>query len=418
MNILNIVMAAEVKRATENLTCPVCCQLFMNPKYLPCYHFYCEECLEKLQKQSRITCPECRQETTLPAGGVKKLPNNFLINRLKDDLVLNRKDEETVTCDNCNDDETSAYCPNCNLFLCTACYDKHKETNACHNIGTVSLRSNHSGSQSSEFVCEEHDYELKHYCETCDKLVCLYCTTKQHNGHDHDTVKKKVGKQRDEMKKIAAPLEGMTENLSKARDNANSLKKSVQELDKEIDAKINQHYDELFQKLMAQKEQLKKELSIAVSQVGKMATTQEKKIENALERLLKVKKLNQSIKEGSDQHALSVKHHLADSVKEMEGVYKKLNLQPPASPVITYTSADESLPQFGQLSVFGKALSLNDVTNSKIENFPRHIFEGRKVEIKVISKDHNGRNCPIGGCQVHVQLQADTGEVTNCSSLG
>ena len=407
-------MAAEVKRATENLTCPVCFQLYKNPKYLPCYHYYCETCLEKTRKQSKITCPECRKESTVPPGGVKELPNNFSINRLLNDLVLNRKDEETVTCDECdNDAETiSAYCPNCNLFLCCACYDDHKKTNTCHNISTVSLTNSRSSSQSSELVCEEHGYELKHYCETCDKLVCLYCTIKEHGDHDHDIVNKKAGKQRDQMKKIAAPLEGMAENLSKACDDVNSLKKRIQEQGKEIDTKIDEQYDELFKKLMAQKEQLKKELSVAVLQVGKIAATQQEEIEGVLERLSKVKKLDQSIEEGSNQQALSTKHQLIDSMKELDGVYKKLPVQPLTSPEITYTPADELLPQFGLLSVFGKPFSIGDVTNSKVENFPRHVFAGKKVQFKIVSKDCDGRNCPIGGCEVAVQLESDAGEVT------
>ena len=407
-------MATDVKRATENLTCPVCFQLYKNPKYLPCYHYYCEECLEKLVNQSRITCPECRKEATVPAGGVQELPNNFLINRLMDDLVLKRKDEEIVICDECGDDiETiSAYCPNCNLFLCHVCNDSHKETNACHNASTISLNSSRSNSQSSEFVCEEHGYELKHFCVTCDKLVCLYCTVKQHNDHNHDTVKKIIDKQRDEMKKMAAPLEGMAENLSKAHDSVGSLKKRVQEQGKEIDTKIDEHYDKLFKKLLAQKEQLKKELSVAVSQVGKIASTQQEKIDSVLERLSKVKEFNQSIEEGSDQQALSTKHQLVHSMKDLDGVYKKVPLQPLTSPEITYTSADKPLPQFGLLSVFSKPFSIQDVTNSRIENIPRHIFEGQSVKLKIVSKDHDGRSCPIGGCEVAVQLEFDTGEVT------
>ena len=29
-------------------------------------------------------------------------------------------------------------------------------------------------------VCKEHDEQLKYYCETCDELVCIYCTVKKH----------------------------------------------------------------------------------------------------------------------------------------------------------------------------------------------------------------------------------------------
>ena len=78
--------AVEVKKAQNNLTCPVCYQLFKNPKYLPCYHSYCEGCLEKMQVQCKIICPECRKEVKVPAGGVKELATDFSsVNRLVDD---------------------------------------------------------------------------------------------------------------------------------------------------------------------------------------------------------------------------------------------------------------------------------------------------------------------------------------------
>ena len=44
-------MAAEqMKKVASHLTCPVCYELYKEPKYLPCYHSYCEQCLVKLQK--------------------------------------------------------------------------------------------------------------------------------------------------------------------------------------------------------------------------------------------------------------------------------------------------------------------------------------------------------------------------------
>ena len=76
--------AKHVKMANDNLSCPVCYQLFKNPKYLPCHHSYCEQCLEKMQVKSKIICPECRKEATVPPGEVKDLDNNFFINHLVD----------------------------------------------------------------------------------------------------------------------------------------------------------------------------------------------------------------------------------------------------------------------------------------------------------------------------------------------
>ena len=121
--------AVEVKKAQNSLTCPVCYQLFKNHKYLPCYHSYCEGCLEKLQIQSKITCPECRKEAEVPAGGANEFATNFFINCLVDDLILKKKvdGEQEVKCDECSeDDSVVSFCPECNSFLCITCNDYHK----------------------------------------------------------------------------------------------------------------------------------------------------------------------------------------------------------------------------------------------------------------------------------------------------
>ena len=67
-------------------------------------------------------------------------------------------------------------------------------------------------------LCKEHVNELKYYYETCEELVYLYCTVKEHNGHNHDTVKKIANKQRSELKDITAPVEGIIEAHDKITD--------------------------------------------------------------------------------------------------------------------------------------------------------------------------------------------------------
>ena len=95
-------MAAErMKKVAGLLNCPVCYETYKKPKYLPCHHSYCEGCMEKLQTGPNIICPECRETSAVPAGGVKDLPNNFFINRLLDEVDLKRKveGEDEAKCD-------------------------------------------------------------------------------------------------------------------------------------------------------------------------------------------------------------------------------------------------------------------------------------------------------------------------------
>ncbi|XP_048955332.1 E3 ubiquitin-protein ligase TRIM13 isoform X1 [Canis lupus baileyi] len=68
----------------EDLTCPICCSLFDDPRVLPCSHNFCKKCLEgilegtvrnSLWRASPFKCPTCRKETS--ATGVNSLQVNY-----------------------------------------------------------------------------------------------------------------------------------------------------------------------------------------------------------------------------------------------------------------------------------------------------------------------------------------------------
>ena len=408
--------AKEVKKATTNLTCPICYQLFKNPKYLPCYHSYCEECLEKMVVQSKITCPECRQEAVVPAGGVKELANNFFINRMVDELVLQRKveGEEEVKCDECDEDEpVVSYCPECNMFLCHICNDMHKRSKRFRGHGVVlltELRSNKDVPLQAKAVapmCKEHDIELLFYCETCEQLVCMYCTVKDHNGHNHDTVKKMAGKHRQELKEITAPVEEMITSLSEVHDNIDKMRVKIRQRFEEVNNKIDQHYDELVRKLMQQKEQLKQQVHDTVSQKEKAVTTQLEKVEYVQAEILSMKELKNAVEKSSDQEALCAKKQVIDHMQQLTDKYQKLSTQPVQSTVMQYVPGKDLLPHFGQL------FTHIDPAASEVVNIPNEVIVGSpKVEFTIITKYSTGHPCSIGGSQVSVQVQSSNGEVT------
>ena len=407
--------AVEVKKAQNNLTCPVCYQLFKNPKYLPCYHSYCEGCLEKMQVQSKIICPECRKEAKVPAGGVKELPNNFFINRLVDDLILKKKvdGEQEVKCDECDeDDPVVSFCPECNSFLCHACNDHHKRNKRYRGHGVVpltELKSNKDAPIQAKMkipLCEEHDEQLKYYCETCDQLVCMYCTVKKHNGHHHDSVKQMATKHRNELKKITDPVEGMIKNLSKAHDNIEKMMKKTRRQGEEVDKKIDQYYDELLQKLMKQKEEVKQHAHDAVSQKEKAMITQLEEVTSMQAKLMSMKELTDALEQCSDQEALSAKKQVTDHVHQLTNAYKKVNIQPVESAAMNFVPTKDPFPVFGHLFAY-----VNPHT-SVVNNLPQCTLVGKKVEFTIITKDSNGDCCVKGGSQVSVQLKSFTGNVT------
>ena len=76
------------KSLQDEVTCPLCLDVFEDPKILSCHHIYCKApCLEGLALRSgyrSILCPECRKITPVPGNDVANLPPAFQINRLKE----------------------------------------------------------------------------------------------------------------------------------------------------------------------------------------------------------------------------------------------------------------------------------------------------------------------------------------------
>jgi len=84
----------------EFLVCKICLESYQRPKCLSCLHTFCEDCIEshvtaestykKYTDYREFTCPLCRKRTQLAAGGVKRLPDNFLVASLSEIVVRQR----------------------------------------------------------------------------------------------------------------------------------------------------------------------------------------------------------------------------------------------------------------------------------------------------------------------------------------
>ncbi|XP_048771018.2 uncharacterized protein LOC125677087 isoform X2 [Ostrea edulis] len=71
----------------EDLSCPICLELYDYPIMLPCLHSFCVGCLRELadgNTATTIACPQCRRDVQVPSGGVENFPKNFsLANNVK-----------------------------------------------------------------------------------------------------------------------------------------------------------------------------------------------------------------------------------------------------------------------------------------------------------------------------------------------
>ena len=416
-------MAAEqMKKVASHLTCPVCYELYKKPKYLPCYHSYCEQCLVKLQKagSDSITCPECRKTSAIPCGGIKQLPNNFFINRIVDEVALKEKvtGEEDVRCDLCvREDPAVVLCFDCGVFLCSHCHESHKYSREYQGHSMSQLKELRKEKKdinvrpkAKPLLCQEHDMELNFYCGTCEQLVCHYCTTTDHFGHEHNTAKKMANKNRAELDDIIKPVEEMIGELSKTHQKVTTTREKVEIQATNVDQQIDDYYDQLQRRLQQQREELKKELHEVSSQKKKALSLQLEQMEHTQGQLESMKELNNAIKSGSDQEALFMKKQVTEDVKRMTDSYKRLKTEPVELATMQFIPVEEyqnSFPLFA--NVF---YSEADPLTSMAEHISSLACVNNNVNFTIVTKNAQGDHCSKGGSKVIAQVQSSsTGDV-------
>jgi len=96
--------ATVVENYEHMLMCLICRSLFDDhdhqPKFLPCHHTFCKECLREYVRQmgDDIECPSCRKVATIPAAGVAALQTNFYAKYIQNLVCGSGKDEHYAMC--------------------------------------------------------------------------------------------------------------------------------------------------------------------------------------------------------------------------------------------------------------------------------------------------------------------------------
>ena len=230
-------VATVAKEGIEKeLTCPLCLDIFGEPKRLPCDHIYCKEpCLQGLLLRSQnatITCPECRTVVQVPQNNVENLPTAFRTNRLKEVYHKMQQKEETDS----------------------------------------------AAKQSEQATCTAHvSQPLAIYCETCEELLCRDCLLKSdtHKDHNHGFIEEVAEKHQQAIMthvqfsgKLEVKLVNAIERISQERLKVSTQGKS--HLD-QIDAS----FKVIVRTLEKEKEQLKESISKKVQHKTDTLTRQE-----------------------------------------------------------------------------------------------------------------------------------------------
>lgn len=129
----------------EELSCPVCCEIFKDPVVLKCSHSFCRACLQQFwnKKKARRECPVCRRKCSLTEPTVSLALKNVA------DTFQREQERKTGA------------------------------------AGTGS-RDDGTGEQAGmlEEKCITHGEVLKLFCLDDFEVLCCVChTSKKHQGH-------------------------------------------------------------------------------------------------------------------------------------------------------------------------------------------------------------------------------------------
>ena len=80
----------EVERHLSE--CPVCLEVYVDPKVLPCDHSFCADCVQQLKQGSRIKCPLCKV-----VHDVRRIRADFRLQQFLDALTVKQKKPLLVT---------------------------------------------------------------------------------------------------------------------------------------------------------------------------------------------------------------------------------------------------------------------------------------------------------------------------------
>ena len=247
-------MAASSSVTADWTTCPICLEVFDNPKALPCIHGFCLKCLQIYFKEKSpgdtVSCPMCRKEFKIPPDGIGGLQHHFFIQYLVDARNASTKPTDEVACEVCSaENETGAaeemptatmYCFDCRQRLCERCSRPHRRmTSGTHLVRALGSGLEQEVIQLRGSSCEKHkDKRVELYCYQCDENICLMCSAVKHRNHESGEIPEVADSFRsridDDNKQVLPNVSVFRQQLERTEEEVTKLLSQVENVEKMI----------------------------------------------------------------------------------------------------------------------------------------------------------------------------------------
>ncbi|XP_040914070.1 tripartite motif-containing 13 isoform X2 [Toxotes jaculatrix] len=198
-----------MEQLEEELTCPICCGLFEDPRVLLCSHSFCKKCLEGLLEGNRgpafrapFKCPTCRKET--PHNGANSLQINYSLRGI---------------------------------------VEKYSKIRVMPKMS----------------VCKQHcSQPLNIFCATDLKLICGFCaTTDDHKGHKFCSLEEAYEREKEAFEELLHGVESWqsADILSCLETLQTSKKKALNSVTKDAE-EVADYFDRLISALECKKNEI------------------------------------------------------------------------------------------------------------------------------------------------------------------
>ena len=329
----------------DEITCPICQEFFQDPKILPCFHYYCKQCVLQLAaREQPFPCPECRGDTLLPPTGADGFPTAFFVHRLKSLHSAMEKVQEATSsgdliCEQCHSDKAVAFCRHCAHFICNHCRESHRRMKAFSGHTVVSieeLRRNAEENipivQPEPMKCEEHQEQLKIYCFTCCQLICRDCVVIDHKDHSVQFTSKYAPEIKQALQEKLGPLQSTQAHIQDARKQLEQSGNEITAQGTHLEKVINGSFDEMIEVLEQRRCELLTTVRGRVEKKLSSLSSQEKCLEMFTARIQSlVDFVGQNIGNASDEEIVSIHKQLQCKIEEEMKSCNSLDLTPAVS---------------------------------------------------------------------------------------
>ncbi|XP_072115225.1 zinc-binding protein A33-like [Mobula birostris] len=224
----------------QELTCPVCLEVFTDPVSLECGHHFCATCISQVWERvsGDVSCPQCRQVFTQR----NTRPAHILSNVAEQVRQL--------------------------------------------RVGAVERKE--------EFVCRDHDEKLKLFCQEEQEMICVVCgLSAQHKMHNVIPVKEAAQAHKEKLEESLKLLQGQMNQSVRSKQEGEDM---IQRLKDQVDGRsceIRAEFEKMHQFLREKQQQMEAELQ---READKILTQLENNLKRTIDEITSLEGVIQDVK--------------------------------------------------------------------------------------------------------------------------